>query len=748
MTLPADKINEFLSNLWSLLNPESVNSLEGKSFGYLILIIFGLSIATLIYRVLQILWQYRQLHVIRKKWNHTFIPQEDNHSETEDHAKRLRQRMPSLTEILLFQTSIPKRGPTPKLIQRILTTWRKGALYDHDSQIAAFQDTYAGWLAFVRWTTTILVILGLAGTVIGLAAAIAEMQYAVDGLSIDSWDELKNIIKATMDGLSTAFTTTLLGILSTFILSFFVSVANSLLTNVAQKAETFLLDELEPTLFPSQEALLHESYQRMARDMSDTQRVIKQTYDAFLVDLKTVTSQLTNSYEQIFSSVRTSMLDMSNSMGKEVLQVDALFTHLQAISSHFEKGTQNLQDAHLTIRENYTRMQQAQEQNESLYRDLRQEFIRSTDRLDATLKQTEESNVRLNQLSEQLRTVATGLTELIQSLKGERESLRAETSQLLNTHHVQAVTEHSTFLSDLKVLVEGVRSSEERIQQQWSEDLMALQHFSESLTNSVSDAVLKMGEGFTTNILTSLQAQLATIQAAVEANQEAIATSIDTMSNEFSALTSDLAVNFQQLLQQTNQSIIKTSEQVTGTTTAALTTQLKQMQEAVDAFTPTLKMSSDQLLRQIKRYKRGLLMVADSLHQLYDRFQNDHDTHDQVIETSIADLIQQLTEVSDKFTKRIEDQQAHVHKLFEDTVTGVAGIVSSMRTETGQLLTTTQTLVRAVTNDGVGSLRTAIERFNHQQATPEQIAVQIKAMRQEVQDLLAMHQRGIRKYFG
>ena len=114
---------------------------------------------------------------------------------------------------------------------------------------------------FIRFTANTLIILGLIGTVFGLAISVGEILPAIDNAkSIGNVTKLAEAMANTMSGLQTAFNTTLVALACTFLLGLFTSFVQRRESKYVHDLEEFTTFELLPALLISSDMEANSAY--------------------------------------------------------------------------------------------------------------------------------------------------------------------------------------------------------------------------------------------------------------------------------------------------------------------------------------------------------------------------------------------------------------------------------------------------------------------------------------------------------
>lgn len=301
----------------------------------------------------------------------------------------------------------------------------------------------AGKLARFRPVPNSLMMLGLLGTVIGLAGVIGTLGPQVQSaLSIAEPTDLAGALGMTLVEMQTAFSCTIYGVLFSVITSYLLGVAN--------KSQAVLLEELEDaTVAQLAPSLLPKSHEYQLSEL----REVLQYSQQFLVDLRTSIRESAEGFHSVLlaagETTRLSVEGLSDStttmaslLGKVATTVDATSRSLQTTGQDLRNESANLTAAHT-------------------------ELSKRLDTFEAVLRQSHESIAQERLSSSELlgQVASTLLANVTDTQEAFANSLLESSEQMRNSHaSVLAVAQGGkdmgarldTSLADLKESVEAL----------------------------------------------------------------------------------------------------------------------------------------------------------------------------------------------------------------------------------------------------------------------------------------------------
>ncbi|HPQ41855.1 MAG TPA: MotA/TolQ/ExbB proton channel family protein, partial [bacterium] len=317
----------------NLLDPGQIQSITGQIIWAIIVVLTLSSFIILLFRSVNVMSNMITLSRFRRKWNRL----------TENMDLQDDDRISEIAE------SLSRRSTVSRLVRRMVLLRRKHSSFDYASFFENTLSQYSNKLYWVRWVLSILIVLGLLGTVLGLREAINALHLAGN----QTREVLETMIRDTMGGLGTAFNTTLWGIIGMLVVSlcfyFYLAVRGHFLN----KLDLFLQDAVVPVLFPNPQHVLMESYHLMTREFTKTQEAIKESNTGFIENLQKVSRDMMASYKSTFEDLKeqfTSLNKTTSNLTRELAgnyeNTQSILETIGQVATSFRQGTMNLEKSH------------------------------------------------------------------------------------------------------------------------------------------------------------------------------------------------------------------------------------------------------------------------------------------------------------------------------------------------------------------------------------------------------------------
>ncbi len=279
-------IGELLQYIFSLEDP------FGKNIVQFIFLVFWLGVINYVVHILRIEYNYFCLKRVQ-----SYI--KSNHG--------LGDISPSLLDKLRAQKFIV-RSSIYKRIRDLVHIKQNGGEIDHD----VLGDIHAGEASrkagLSNYILGILIILGLIGTLKGLITAIIEVQPLLKDIQdLDQLPTISNALQRTLSGMSTAFVTTLAGLVTSLGLGLCSWLFNLLNSVFLTKFETVVSTEIIPHFTQAPESTIEYSMDRLqvsvdefklatednVRKMEQAiQQLTEKSWDAYLEQQYVITQEL------------------------------------------------------------------------------------------------------------------------------------------------------------------------------------------------------------------------------------------------------------------------------------------------------------------------------------------------------------------------------------------------------------------------------------------------------------------------
>ncbi len=404
--------------LFKLLHMDNVSQL-GRLDIYVIILIFSLAVLGLLLQSARLLWDGYALGKMKKKWQKMIENSRTKSSDSQDNSTYGVLSDISVPEIKEYVKWIDTLSGIPmpvKMIRDVLRLFDKKTTYVHQDFVTVYAERYQRKMQYVRVLAPMMILLGLLGTVFGLVEVVNALNDKLNSSQIHTLKDLKDSIITPTAGLSTAFTTTLYGLIGSIFLTIPIRMFLSFRNNLFMKIERFLITNLQPVLFPNQALKL------------------EQTYDKLSSDFKATAVSLTRSYNDIFKEMSKAINEMVETLAIKVLKAQESLTTLGNISRDFKTGTENLDKSLGYIRNIHDQQAQSQKLQADFNRDLLQKLTGHSEQLKTVLGRTEDSIERLDQVTQSLTALSKSISSLADVTSQEKAQLKADLESLFKKH--------------------------------------------------------------------------------------------------------------------------------------------------------------------------------------------------------------------------------------------------------------------------------------------------------------------------
>ncbi len=701
-------LKELLNYLPKSLDFRLVNNAFGLNIIITIALLAAYSLTNIMYRFFQIQREQRILWKIKKNWEKWF------------------EADPSSDNIHSLLDQISFKGEVAASIKRQKQLWKRNANFNHDVFFSSISFKFEKRLQSVRWIISILTILGLLGTVIGLQEAISGLR--LDASDTSARDQLDQMIKLTMSGLVTAFTTTIYGLGGTILLTLFMLFYGKYQNLFLTMFDRFLQEEIEPYLFPSPNALMQLSYQKMTEEFGKTQQTLKMSFTEFILELRNVAKDLTNSYATTFEKLReqfemlnTITANMTKELSDNYTNTQSNLRIILAISEKFETGTRNLNESHSFIKENYEKLFEEQQRLERFHQEQLQKLTTHSEQLTSTLVIVQGTANRMNELTNRLTDLSASIESLSRSTEAERKLLHEEQRSLFLEFTTQQKQEyqnwstlHGQLMSDLPSQIsqairdagsdyqkqldqvahrmelittelaqisEHVTTQSLEIQKQWETTRQILEDFSNEMARSVKSGMTENFERLETQFLSTVSESLAAVSRSHRESMEKLEEGMDRINQEIRSCLLDMTQELKSTIEESEEKYERVIEAMTTT----LKESVNQVSHSVEKTTTDSAKYFEQL---IQLSKESIPQVSISLKTAIDNSDKNHSRMIQEIKESLdsylvsqknasenadknhAAMVQEIKELSgkngtigQKFDLLLTDSQKMIEKI-------------------------------------------------------------------------------------
>jgi biopolymer transport protein ExbB/TolQ len=279
-------------------------TMVGRVVILIILILFAVSVYSIIKNILRILKEKEHLALAKKKYDEA----EAENLTAHEIVERLLQVVPG---------SMVRR--------RIHSLYKIRSLHSISAEMLNRLDQIeeSKNYRFLKFVTSILLILGLMGTVSGLAISIKHLAPAIqEAQKLADLTKLATAMAQTIGGLQTAFNSTLVSIVATFIIALLVLIAQKLEGVYFHQLEYFTTYDLMPKILITSEmeanTLYLEAIETSAKDISDAAELLEISQDGIstiVEGLVTATKTTQDRTVDLFNFVQKFSDSVANLMG-------------------------------------------------------------------------------------------------------------------------------------------------------------------------------------------------------------------------------------------------------------------------------------------------------------------------------------------------------------------------------------------------------------------------------------------------
>ena len=187
------------------------------------------------------------------------------------HARTYFENNPGLGDvsnllIRLRSARVSNKSIIYRRISDLVHVKQSGGHIDNDALADILTGAQSRKAAFSNYILGILIILGLVGTLRGLITAIIEIQPLLrDIQDIDQLPTISDALRLTLSGMSTAFVTTLAGLLASLVLGFFSWLFNREHSSFLTKLEKFVSTDIIPHFTQTPEASIASAVEQLTK---------------------------------------------------------------------------------------------------------------------------------------------------------------------------------------------------------------------------------------------------------------------------------------------------------------------------------------------------------------------------------------------------------------------------------------------------------------------------------------------------
>ena len=221
----------------------SLDDKTGSSIVWLILIFFGIGVLNYLFHIAWIWWERINLSGAQTYFKTNQIP-----TDVSDLPTGFRK------------AKIPSKSIIYRRISDLVQIKQNGGQIDNDALADILTGEQSRKASFANYILGILIILGLIGTLRGLITAITEVQPLLQDIqNLDQLPTISDALRLTLSGMSTAFVTTLAGLLTSLALGFFGWLFNREQSAFLTQFERFISTEIIPRFTQTPESSIESA---------------------------------------------------------------------------------------------------------------------------------------------------------------------------------------------------------------------------------------------------------------------------------------------------------------------------------------------------------------------------------------------------------------------------------------------------------------------------------------------------------
>ena len=227
----------------------SLEDATGRSIVWTIIVFFAIGILNYLYQIVRIGWEWENLRRVQ-----TYFTRNHGFGDISQLLARLKDAKVKPQRIIY------------RRIKALLQIRDSGGQIDNDALADILTGKESRRASLANHILGILIILGLVGTLWGLISALIEVRPIVTG--IEDFEELAEISKTlelTVGGMSTAFVTTITGLLTSLVLGLVGLVFNRGQSFFRTALEEFVSTEILPRFTQTPEASIDSAVKQLAK---------------------------------------------------------------------------------------------------------------------------------------------------------------------------------------------------------------------------------------------------------------------------------------------------------------------------------------------------------------------------------------------------------------------------------------------------------------------------------------------------
>jgi gas vesicle protein len=232
-----------------------------------------------------------------------------------------------------------KNQPRSSLVHRVTRAVLNSRMVnnpDIEAIVSLLLSREAVQLGVVRNVPNLLMLVGLLGTVFGLAASVGGLsQQIAQSIQAGNVDALSNALIKTLGQMQGAFGATLYGILASVVTSLVLGFISSARGKFAAELQDFVLIDLVPAVFPRSSAQQLEQQRRIAKDSQKGIQQLKDVLDKAVVGFDEILGKTGQRVEQ-------SLEELGDASEKALKAFDQVMTGVSELKIALKEGADNL----------------------------------------------------------------------------------------------------------------------------------------------------------------------------------------------------------------------------------------------------------------------------------------------------------------------------------------------------------------------------------------------------------------------
>jgi methyl-accepting chemotaxis protein len=261
-------------------------------------------------------------------------------------------------EILRIQRSSFSQDTYVERATRLITSVGDLEQADWKAILAVVREQELAKVGFARAAPNTILLLGLLGTVFGLAETVGSLVRPLgNALNSASPQEVFNLLSFTLQQMGTAFSCTIWGIMGALLVSFVSSIKTGRLIAQMSAWDSHIVEQVLPGVLPKNQAAQLQSLQEL---VAKSQEIVAESR-RFLDKIAPVMREAAEQFKEVLSSAGEAMqssverlIDATNSMQRQLREVtsgvNAGAQALAKSSEELRQSTESLAQYHHDLR--------------------------------------------------------------------------------------------------------------------------------------------------------------------------------------------------------------------------------------------------------------------------------------------------------------------------------------------------------------------------------------------------------------